>query len=204
MILEDNSVNDNLINNPCYDYIEFPPIISTVTKIFEQVLNFITEPYINSYKFIEDIHNYLLFTILLLEEKEREWILYICGDGFVITQDYEDNIEFHDIDHCSAPMYLAYVYINSENLDLSEDEKYFVKNNIFKTFSYRKADYKAVGIASDGIAYVIGSEFQEDFKEALLKRKDFLVKRLINKLNYKTRKIGGSGFFKDDITISMR
>lgn len=175
-----------------------------LTEIFEHVLDFLTIPMINRKRYVENIHNYMLFTILMLEESWNEWVLNICGDGFVITQDNFDNIEFHDIDHCSTPMYLSYIYLNAENLELSEIELKFLRNQSFKTFRYDKELYMSVGIASDGLAYVIGTEYEDEFKDLLLKRKDVLIKRFINKINYRARRLGGSGFFKDDITISMR
>ena len=190
--------------NNCYNYDDNQNRIKSIIEVFENVLNFLTIPMIDKKRFIESIHNYMLFTILILEERWDEWVLNICGDGFVITQDYFDNVKFYDIDHCSTPMYLAYNYFNLENLELSKSELESLRAQSFKTFKFDKSKYKSVGIASDGLAYIIGTDYETELKEIILKGKDFLIKRFINKINYEARKLGGSGLFKDDITISMR
>ena len=178
--------------------------INDLVKIFENILGFVARSLENYSEYLIDVHNYMLFTILYLEEDQEGWDFFICGDGFVITQDLEDKIKFFDIDHASAPMYLAYSYVKEESLDLPEIEKGFSKNPPFKVFRFSKDEFKAVGIASDGISYVVNTHYEETFKKLLLSRKDFLINRFINKMNYSVSKVGGSGFFKDDITIAMR
>jgi len=175
-----------------------------IVKIFEDLLEFVAPTNQIYDKYLSDIHNNMLFTILFLQEDAWGWDFYICGDGFVITQDHNDVIKFHDIDHAPAPMYLAYSYVKPESLALSDEEKSYLKQTPFKVFRYYKKEYKSVGIASDGIAYIAGTEQEDKFKELFPKKKDFLIKRFINQMNNDIRKVGGSGFFKDDITISMR
>lgn len=154
-------------------------------------------------QFVKDINDYYLFTILLLEEGEEFWRLSVAGDGFIITQDHEDDVKFINIDYTDDPMYLGYSYIDKEYLDFTNGQEIFWEYPI-QTFKYDKEQYKSIGIASDGLRYIIGSEHEDEFKEVLLKKKDYLMKRFINKLNYQSQKYGGSGFFKDDITITMR
>jgi hypothetical protein len=138
----------------------------------------------------DDVKNYLCFTIVLLQEFDGYWDILIAGDGGIITQTH-DKMEFLSINHSDTPPYLAYAYL----------PQFQSLENRFQHFVFRKKEYEAIGIASDGLGYVIGTDYEQEFKELLLHRKEFAIKRLINQLNQKSAHV--NGFFKDDITIIM-
>lgn len=192
-----NSNQDGGLSNCALD-------IDKVLKIFEKVLNFIAPKKQDYSKRVNDIRNNMLFTILLLIEDRTGWDFYICGDGYLIVQDVFDRLYFHEIDHQTTPLYLAYAYLKEHSLDLEEETYEKLNERPFKYTRLQKQYYSAVGIASDGLRYIIGSEDEEEFKKLLLQRKPYLINRFINKKNYQIRKLGGNGFFKDDITIVMR
>ena len=160
----------------CYLHKDNLLIESTFNKIFN-IIN------INS---IDDIKNYLLFTILLLKEDEKRFLIYGCGDGVIIKQKYDDTFEYENIEQNNIPKYYAYNYVPIEFLN-------HYKNGVnIDVYKYNKDEYKSIGIATDGLNYILNSEFKEEFEKYLLNRKDFAIKRLINREHK---------YFKDDITI---
>ncbi len=176
--------------------------LSDIIKIYEKIKNVITRcsPTIlslNYNDYLRDMINYMCFTILYLEELKDAWILHICGDGYIILEDKNEIITFHEIDHSETPMYLAYSYIDKEHVGLLENAKLG-----FKTYKFSKSEYKALGIASDGLRFVVGSEYEDNFKDLIKNRKKFVIMRKINQINNQHKNVGG--FFKDDLTISMR
>lgn len=141
---------------------------------------------ISMFKSVEDIKNYLLFTILLLHERQDIFQVQICGDGIIIKQKHDDTLEYEIKDFGGSPPYFSYNFI---------DPKYLTKYNtgvMFEVLSYWKTDYKAIGIASDGLQYILDSPFKNEFEDLFIKRKEFSIKRLINREHK---------LFKDDITI---
>ena len=70
------------------------------------------------------IKDYCCFTILTVEEIVGNssdissylnmFVVKYCGDGYIITQDYDDNIEFIKLDNGEYPKYLAYNYIKNK------------------------------------------------------------------------------------------
>jgi len=144
---------------------------------------------VNYDDYLHDVINYMCFTIMVLIERERSWELIMCGDGVVITQDHDDNMKFLSIDHSSTPMYYAYSFVDREYLSLAEDVEVG-----FKKIVYAKDEYKAIGIASDGLEKIIGTEHEEYFKILMKDRKEWAIRRKINQLH---------SIFKDDITIAI-
>jgi hypothetical protein len=136
----------------------------------------------------KDIFNYLLFTVLVLKETETTFDVDICGDGYIIAQDYKDNIDFIKFDFGSAPPYFAYNYVDPKILTDYQD------GVLIECHSFKKSDYKAVGIASDGIRYIVDSFYRNEFEDYLIKRNVAAIKRLINRQHLD---------FKDDISIAI-
>ncbi len=135
------------------------------------------------------IKNFLCFTILNVTENEKYFKVSYCGDGYIILEDLEGNIYFEELNDGEYPKYFAYNYCNSEAL------KYYKDGVEISEKEYSKKDYKNVGIASDGLRFIVKSdneELKKEFVELLKSRNSVKIKRFINR----NQKI-----FKDDITI---
>lgn len=120
------------------------------------------------------------------------FVVHYCGDGYIITQDHEDNIDFIKIDDGEYPKYLAYNYITDKS-----KLKYYKEGVDFTREIFRKDQYKNVGVASDGIRYILDcddEELKQEFISILKDQKEVKMKRFINK---------HQSLFKDDITISF-
>lgn len=170
--------------------------IYDIKEVFEEIMNFIVDK-TTEMTFLSDMTNFMCFTIMMCQKIGNYWYVGIFGDGVIITQDHEDQIEFIDINHSNTPHYLAYDYIDKKNINSKENldqSSYF-----YRRFS--DVDFKSIGIASDGLSYIIDSNYENEFKDLLLEKKDFKIKRFINKLNIQFQE--RNGFFKDDITIIM-
>lgn len=135
----------------------------------------IFERLVSIFPHYQDIRNHLLFTILLLKETETEFVVQECGDGFIILQRHDDTFEYEKIDYNGIPPYYAYNYIGKEHLSL------YAEGVRFNIHRYTKTEYKAVGIASDGVEYILKSDFKEQFEKHLRERKIAPIKRLINR-----------------------
>lgn len=133
-----------------------------------------------------DKKNYLLFTSLICYDIDDHWRVRISGDGTIIKQTHDDKLEYQRFDYNSKPPYFEYNYMDKEYLS---DYKDGVQ---FQSFCFLKTDYKAIGLASDGIDYILSSPFRAEFEALLLARKEAPLKRLINREHK---------FFKDDITV---
>lgn len=165
-----------------------------LSEIF-QILN-------KTFKEDNDKFNYLLFTFIILNENDNDYEVTYCGDGIIIKQKFDDSFEYEELDKGNTPSYFSYNFINPEKLSkYKEGVKY---NNLI----FSKDDYKSIGIASDGIQYIINSPFKDEFEKNLLKRSAVGIKRLINREQRKRYlqengvfQIKPIGFFDDDITI---
>jgi len=136
----------------------------------------------------EDVRNHLLFTVLIVSETKNDYIIDICGDGYIIKQKYDDSIEYEKIGEGNAPEYFAYNYVSPDHLSKYKD------GVEFKRHLLPKIEYKAIGVASDGLEYILNSPFKEEFERLLLGRKEFAIRRLINREHK---------YFKDDISIAI-
>lgn len=175
--------------NTQYDY-SFEYIVN---KIFINMLE--CYPF-NNYINIHDedmafkLINMYAFTVLSVIEDSDSFEVNFCGDGYIILQDNNDNISFKKIDNGNYPKYYIYNFIRPQFLIAYKDG---VK---FESKIYNKNKYKRIGIASDGIRFVLDSNDENlinEFKTILLNDKEVVMKRFINK-NQK--------LFKDDVTIS--
>lgn len=135
----------------------------------------------------DDIKHHLLFTILFVEETETQFIVYHAGDGFIITQTKDDQLDYIPLDYGGAPPYLAYNYIDSRYL------KKYAEGVEIKTEIFEKEVFKNVGVATDGLAYLLNSNFQEEFENYLRLNKDNRIKLLMNRIHSQ---------LYDDITIA--
>lgn len=134
------------------------------------------------------VKNFLCFTILSLVENESEYKLSFCGDGYVILQDHEDNITFEELNDGEYPKYFAYNYCDSNAL------KYYKDGVELGNMSFCKEQYKNVGIASDGLRFILKENevLLNEFIQLLKVGNAVKLKRFINR----NQKI-----FRDDTTI---
>lgn len=134
------------------------------------------------------LKDYLSFTILCLVEERDDFSLTYCGDGYIILQDHNGNITFEELSDGEYPKYYIYNYIEPEYLKHYKDGVPFSQ----KTFS--KEEYAKVGIASDGLRYILQAdeELKQEFINCLKSGKELKTKLFINR-NHKV--------FKDDVTI---
>jgi hypothetical protein len=136
----------------------------------------------------ESIKNYLCFTILYIIENDDYYIVNYCGDGYIIKQKHDNTVEFEKIDDGEYPKYYVYNYSNKKNLNHYSDGVQF--NQLYIS----KKEYKDIGVASDGLRFIFGKEYESEFINYLVLSKESAIKRLINR---------ESKHFKDDITIAF-
>lgn len=132
--------------------------------------------------------DFLSFTILQLSETEDIFAVTYCGDGYIILQDKDGNITFEELTDGEYPKYYIYNYIDQEYLSHYKGGVSFVRRE------YSKEQYQKVGIASDGLRFILQADgkLKNEFIECLKSGKETKVKLFINR-NHK--------IFKDDVTI---
>ena len=141
-----------------------------------------------------DIENHLLFTVLCVSENDDEYVVDICGDGYIIKQKYDNSIEYEKIGEGNTPPYFAYNFVPQSRLPKYKD------GVVFERHIFTKSEYKAIGVASDGLEYILNSPFKEEFEQLLIRRKEFPIRRLINR-EQKYIEDGIVKYFSDDISI---
>lgn len=157
--------------------------IEVVNSIFEKMLELC-----NDISFI--FQNYC-FTILVCFETEDEFVVYSCGDGYIIKEN-EEGISFDRLDDGEYPCYYIYNFITDKSTLIE------YKDGVsFKVTRFAKTDYFNVGVASDGLRY---SENLLDVEKAKLMKflhegKGPQIEVLINRNNRKNE------MFHDDISI---
>lgn len=132
--------------------------------------------------------DYMSFTILRLSKTPGEFIVNYCGDGYIILQDNEGNITFEELSDGEFPKYYIYNYIDADYLQHYKDGVSFSQK------TYPTSKYQKVGIASDGLRYILQAdeELKQEFINCLKSGKELKTKLFINR-NHK--------IFKDDVTI---
>lgn len=135
------------------------------------------------------LRDYMSFTVLELKIWDDElWVVVYCGDGYIILQDHNGNITFEELSDGEYPKYYIYNYIAPEYL------KHYKDGVSFSQKTYSKEEYAKVGIASDGLRYILQAdeELKKEFINCLKSGKELKTKLFINR-NHKV--------FKDDVTI---
>ena len=157
--------------------------IEVVNSIFKKMLELC-----NDISFI--FQNYC-FTILVCFETEDEFVVYSCGDGYIIKEN-EEGISFDRFDDGEYPCYYIYNFITDKSTLIE------YKDGVnFKVTRFAKTDYFNVGVASDGLRY---SENLLDVEKTKLMKflhegKGPQIEVLINRNNRKNE------MFHDDISI---
>lgn len=134
------------------------------------------------------IKNFLCFTILSEVETETEFKISYCGDGYIILQDITGRITFEELTDGEYPKYFSYNYCDPDSL------KYYKEGVEMNEKIYKKSEYLNVGIASDGLRFIVNADegLKNEFIDLLNGENTVKIKRFINR----NQKI-----FKDDITI---
>lgn len=134
------------------------------------------------------LKDFLSFTVLRLLYDAESWVVDYCGDGYIILQDHDGNITFEELSDGEYPKYYIYNYIAPEYL------KHYKDGVSFSQKTYSKEEYAKVGIASDGLRYILQAdeELKQEFINCLKSGKELKTKLFINR-NHK--------IFKDDVTI---
>lgn len=156
--------------------------IDVVNSIFEKMLELC-----NDTAFI--FQNYC-FTILVCFETDDEFVVYSCGDGYIVKEN-EEGITFDKLDDGEYPCYYIYNFITDKSALIE------YKDGVsFKVSRFAKADYSNVGVASDGLRY--SKNLLDTEKNKLMKflseGKGPQIESLINRNNK-------YGMFHDDISI---
>lgn len=136
----------------------------------------------------ETVRDFMCFTVLYRLIFEDSFNVLNCGDGFIILEDNDGNITFEELTDGEYPKYLAYNYIDRTKLRQYQD------GVEFECRTYDKAKYKNVGIASDGLRYILSADesLKEEFISCLKSHKSIKTKLFINR---------NKEIFRDDITI---
>jgi hypothetical protein len=156
--------------------------LGIVRNVFERMLWLYDEK-----KFVFDSY---CFTILVCFEYENRFVVYACGDGYIIKESSE-GITFDKLYDGKYPKYYIYNWGNPKYL---KEYKECVE---FKVFHYPKSEYINIGVASDGLQYFddLYVPEQEKFKNHLHNGEQLQIEKLINRTNH------DRGIFKDDISI---
>lgn len=172
------------------------PFITTkdIFTVFKKIMDYIVE-IIDDQPNLYDIINFMCFTIVFCQKTNYGWKVWVFGDGTIITQDYNNDINFIEINKSNTPYYPVYLFMDDRILKKQEHP------NKFNSFMFAVDDFQSIGIASDGLSYIIGTNYEDQFKKHLLEKKDYKIQQFINKCNYQFKEC--NGFFKDDITIIM-
>ena len=154
----------------------------TTHEIFEKLINMFGQS-------VTSIKNFLCFTIVSVIESNEFFKVQYCGDGYIVLEDVNGDIVFEELNDGEYPKYFAYNYCTSDTLKHYKDgvqvnEKIYYKN-----------DFKRIGVATDGIRFIVNLDnniLKNEFIEILKNGNAVKLKRFINR----NQKI-----FKDDITI---
>lgn len=137
----------------------------------------------------DNMKHYLSFTILIANELPTLFLVSYCGDGYIIAQRNDGEIEFIKIDCGDYPEYYIYNFIPKNRLS-----KYH-EGVAVHVREFRKSEYRRIGVASDGLRYALeDDEIRPLLIQYLKEDKPVKIKRLINKYQH---------IFKDDITIAF-
>jgi hypothetical protein len=140
---------------------------------------------------IEIIRDYLLFTTLIVKERDDHFKVDYVGDGFIIEVHQDNTITYKELGvGIRFVEFYGYNYIPHVAFSVYKDKI------TVTTLTYPKSEYKNIGIATDGLRFLFNmpKERQEEFAQLLLKGKEVPVKLFINR-NY--------NYFQDDITIAL-
>ena len=135
------------------------------------------------------LYENLCFTILACFETEEEYVVFTCGDGYILVQDDKGIITPLKLDDGEYPKY--YIYNLVGNRDSLKEYKEGVSFTIAR---FSKNEYTNVGVATDGFRFYesLGAVEKNKLFAFLGEGKKAQIGMLINRNNLA---------FKDDVTI---
>jgi len=138
----------------------------------------------------KDLRDYLSFTIFIAQKNGEKTDIFYCGDGYFFTLE-ERVIDYTCIDNGEYPFYYMYNFISNKKAykDLITIEDIKIRHINIDT------DFKDVGVATDGLRYVLRNKnIKPKFETLLINRETFKMKRFLNINKEK---------LKDDITFIL-
>jgi hypothetical protein len=136
--------------------------------------------------------NNLLFTVLLVIERDTHWDVYYAGDGYILAQDNEDMIHNIQLDDGEYPQYWGYNLIQDKSKLCAYQEGVKLKYT-----NFLKSEFKNIGVASDGLRFVNQLKLDVDktaFWKYLAEGREGKIRQLVNKNQLA---------FKDDLSIAF-
>lgn len=134
----------------------------------------------------------LCFTILACFELEDSFVVFTCGDGYILTfrNGVFEPIETEEVTIINGQEYPRYYIYNYGEYGLYEGAV-----NL-KVHYFPKSEFNMVGVATDGFRYhkFLKPEEKEKFIKAFYDGKKGIIGQVINR---------NSRVFKDDITICI-
>ena len=160
---------NNIVEQVKKGYLPSDAFLGIVNAVFERMLS-----KCDDVKYI--LENYL-FTILICLEYEDEFVVYSCGDGFIIKED-SNGISFEKLDDGDYPAYYVYNWVDPSYLN--DDYKDGVE---FKVSRFSKAEYTNIGVSSDGLRffYDMYETDRIEFLKKLSEGKTGQIERIINR-----------------------
>lgn len=139
----------------------------------------------------EFILNNYCFTILVCFEKENEFVVLSCGDGYIIKEK-DSEINFLKLDDGEYPAYYVYNFITDKSI-----LKEYKDGVAFHVSKYDKTGFTNIGVATDGLRYVdkLLEVDKIKFFKFLKEGKGPQIEKLINRNNNE------NDLFHDDISI---
>lgn len=139
----------------------------------------------------KSIKDYLSFTILVAEYDPNLNVhtVYYCGDGYIILQKDEVSLSFRKLDCGEYPEYLSYNYIDGSYMNKFHDGVR-IKSEEFEL-------YYNVGVASDGIRFILDSQNDElidEFGRVLKTGRNMKLKLFCNR---------NEKLLKDDVSVAL-
>lgn len=159
-----------------------PELLEECVKIvFDKILSLSSDP--------EFIARHFCFTILVVYELEDRFIVKYCGDGYILMKKKSsEEVEYLFLEEeCvqGCPKYYIYNYISSS---------VYPDGVCFQEMEFLKEEYENIGVASDGLRYLLdlGFEARKKLNENLLLGKEGRIRVQI---------VRNQDSMKDDITI---
>ena len=140
---------------------------------------------------------YMLFTMLLVTKDmpgyvPGHWIVITCGDGYIIKQRLDDKFEYDRLPQKEYPNYYAYNFCPQLGLRIES-----------KINAYSTKEYKNIGVATDGLRFILGTDLQERFEQCLINNSAAGIGRMFYSDYREAIKRDGMGNLIDDLAIAF-
>ncbi len=180
----------------CNEEEKFEENITYIMEMLISLLQKYNKEICNNGNYTTDLlMNNLFFTLLACFEKKDEYVIYMLGDGYIITQNKLGVFSYiHSVYSQNKPPYIVYNYCMNNLPKLS-----------FKKYIFKKEHFNGVGIASDGIEpFVrkingIGKEGRDKFEDYLVNKDNLDETKANTRLNNFIKSF--KSYLIDDTTV---